>query len=75
LHTLTLARKIPQAHAGISFGVKIEAPTFIIELNGAQEIEKAGFSYKNVYACLAGERKSHLGFFVYPRIDIYRKFW
>jgi hypothetical protein len=47
---------------GIIYGVKIEDPTLIIELKGAQEIEKAGFSPKNVYACLAGERKSHLGF-------------
>jgi hypothetical protein len=47
---------------GTIYGVKIEDPTFIIELKGAQEIENAGFSSKNVYACLAGDRKSHLGF-------------
>jgi len=50
------------AYKGIIYGVKIEEPTLIIELNGAQEIEKAGFSSKNVYACLSGDRKSHLGY-------------
>jgi hypothetical protein len=47
---------------GTIYGVKIDDPSVIIKLNGAQDIENSGFSSKNVYACISGERKSHLGF-------------
>jgi hypothetical protein len=47
---------------GTIYGVKIDDPKFIITLNGTQDISMAGFSSKNVYACISGERKSHLGF-------------
>jgi hypothetical protein len=50
------------AFKGAIFGVCIDDPSIILKLEGAEDIENAGFSSKNVYACLSGDRKSHQGY-------------
>lgn len=49
-------------YKGVIYAVSMDDPAIILELKGAQDIEKHGFSSKSVYGCLSGDRKSHQGY-------------